>query len=187
MPNEWPQLQLGELRISTCDRDNHRRALQELKLWRYAGTTIVPRLGMADPVLIDILGDGYLYRGKDPARGHLRRGVDLDHPAEEVARRADAHAIRRHALYLDPLPAPWMPKVQSHASAYPRRAAMKIITISPTLLRAPGIGERVLPLPAGHYGVEHRGELAAINELQTNEVVFQGPGPAEVAVSRAQF
>jgi hypothetical protein len=61
VPDEWPRPEVGEFRISICDRNNRRRTLRDLKLWRYSGTTMVPRLGMADPALIDILGDGYAH------------------------------------------------------------------------------------------------------------------------------
>ncbi|MGV3681338.1 MAG: hypothetical protein ACO1PM_16680 [Acidovorax sp.] len=48
-------------------------------------------------------------------------------------------------------------------------------------------GDRVLPLPLDHYEVLRHGEWCTVMVIATGEVVFQGEGRAEVAVSRAPF
>jgi len=58
---------------------------------------------------------------------------------------------------------------------------------NPTLLRIKSRGERVLPLPPDHYEVHEHGTLATVYVLETNEMIYQGPGPAVIVQSRAPF
>lgn len=62
----------------------------------------------------------------------------------------------------------------------------------PTLLRIPTWyggppNEIVLPLPCAAYEVENSGDKACVRIVGTNEWVYSGIGPVELATSPAPF